>query len=178
MTTSQTATVGDRAQTAEPEAREPNAAPCVAPNELEARVERFEQAAREAGIRMTHQRLVIFRAVASRIDHPSAEAIHRVVQETMPTVSLDTVYRTLWMLTDLGLLTTIGPRQNTVRFDPKVGTHHHFICTACGAVRDFESAALDALPIPEHVKGFGQIASAQVEVRGVCEECTRERTAE
>ena len=47
----------------------------------------------------THQRLEIFQAVASSLEHPSAEAVHRAVQATTPTVSLDTVYQTLWLLT-------------------------------------------------------------------------------
>ena len=70
----------------------------------------------------------------------------------MPTVSLDTVYRTLWMLNDLGLITTLGPRRGSVRFDANLGTHHHYVCVRCGLTRDFESAELDELRIPRAVK--------------------------
>lgn len=146
----------------------------VEETEVERRLEQFKASARAAGIKLTHQRLEIFQAVASSLDHPSAEAVHRAVQSTTPTVSLDTVYRTLWLLTDLGLLTTLGPRQDSMRFDANVENHHHYLCTRCGLVRDFESDELNALQIPETVKHFGQVVSARVEVRGICERCSKE----
>lgn len=145
--------------------------------EVERRLERFKSVAREAGAKLTHQRLEIFRAVASSSEHPSVEAVYRAVQETVPTVSLDTVYRTLWLLTDLGLLTTLGPRQGSVRFDANLEPHHHFRCVRCGLVRDFESAELNTLRIPESVDRFGEVVSAHVEVRGICATCAGELAA-
>jgi len=133
----------------------------------------FKTVVREAGIKLTHQRLEIFRAVASSLDHPSAEAIHRTVKKAMPTVSIDTVYRTLWLLADLGLLNTLGPRQDSVRFDANVDKHHHYVCTRCGLVRDFESDELNALNLPETVEHFGRIVSSHIEVRGICERCAQ-----
>jgi Fur family peroxide stress response transcriptional regulator len=141
--------------------------------EIERRLEQFKSIATRAGIKLTHQRLEIFRAVASSVDHPSAETVYKAVQRTMPTVSLDTVYRTLWLLTDLGLLTTLGPRQDSVRFDANLEQHHHYLCVRCGLVRDFESSELNTLPIPDSVNRFGQVVSAHVEVRGVCATCAR-----
>ena len=148
------------------------------PQEVEQRLERFKSVAKGAGVKLTHQRLEIFRAVASSAEHPSAEVVYRVVQGAMPTVSLDTVYRTLWLLTDLGLLTTLGLRQGSVRFDANLQHHHHYLCVRCGLVRDFESTELNALRIPDSVNRFGQVASAHVEVRGVCVRCARELAAE
>jgi Fur family peroxide stress response transcriptional regulator len=141
--------------------------------EVARRLEQFKAAVREAGVKLTHQRLEIFHAVAASHDHPSAEAVYRAVQATTPTVSLDTVYRTLWLLTDLGLLSTLGPRQGSVRFDANVESHHHYVCTRCGLVRDFDSEDLHALKIPDTVKEFGQVVSAHVEVRGICEPCAK-----
>ena len=146
----------------------------VEETEVDRRLEQFKATAREAGIKLTHQRLEIFQAVASSLDHPSAEAVHRAVQSTTPTVSLDTVYRTLWLLMDLGLLTTLGPRQDSVRFDANVENHHHYVCTRCGLVRDFQSDDLNALKIPDTVNDFGRIVSAHVEVRGICDRCAKE----
>ena len=79
----------------------------VAGTEVQRRLEHFKQIAKEAGVKLTHQRLEIFKVVASSDEHPSAEAVHKAVQTDMPTVSLDTVYRTLWLLADLGLLTAV-----------------------------------------------------------------------
>jgi len=149
----------------------------VESREVGRRLERFKAAVRDAGIKLTHQRLEIFRAVASSLEHPSAEAVHRAVRATTPTVSLDTVYRTLWMLTDLGLLTTLGPRQDSVRFDANLEDHHHYVCTRCGLVQDFESDELNALTIPDTVNHFGRVVSAHVEVRGICGRCAKPPTS-
>ena len=146
----------------------------VGSKEVEGRFERFKAAAKEAGLKLTHQRLQIFQAVASSLEHPSAEAVHRAVQATTPTVSLDTVYRTLWLLTDLGLLTTLGPRQDSVRFDANVENHHHYVCTRCGLIRDFKSDDLEPLKIPDEVNDFGRVVSAHVEVRGICDLCAKQ----
>jgi Fur family peroxide stress response transcriptional regulator len=146
----------------------------IAEREVERRLEQFKSIAKQAGVKLTHQRLEIFRAVASSADHPTAEAVYKAVRAAMPTVSLDTVYRTLWLLMDLGLLTTLGPRQDSVRFDANLEQHHHYLCVRCGMVRDFDSAELNELPIPDPVNRFGQVVSAHVEVRGVCTKCARD----
>jgi Fur family transcriptional regulator, peroxide stress response regulator len=145
--------------------------------EVERRLERFRAAAKEAGVKLTHQRLEIFREVAASLDHPDAVAVFRAVQKRMPTVSLDTVYRTLWTLTDLGLVTTLGPRRESVRFDANLQHHHHYICTRCGLARDFESTELNVLSIPRAVRSFGSIVTTQVEVRGVCDNCAKQSDA-
>ena len=139
--------------------------------EIERRLEQFKSVAKQAGVKLTHQRLEIFRAVASSEDHPSAEAVYKSVRTAMPTVSLDTVYRTLWLLMDLGLLTTLGSRRESVRFDANLKQHHHYLCVRCGLVRDFESTELNELPIPDSVNRFGDIVCTQVEVQGVCASC-------
>jgi hypothetical protein len=80
----------------------------------------------------------------------------------MPTVSLDTVYQTLWMLNDLGLITTLGPHRESVRFDANLENLHHYVCMCCGLVRNLESAQLNTFRIPDAVKGFGSVVAARV----------------
>ena len=139
--------------------------------EVDRRVEIFKEAAKKAGVKLTHQRLEIFREVAGSLEHPSAEAVLKAIQPRMPTVSLDTVYRTLWLLNDLGLVSTLGPRRESVRFDANLEHHHHYVCIRCGLARDFESAALDAVGVPDAVKAFGHVVETHVEARGVCSRC-------
>ena len=147
-------------------------------SEVERRVEHFKEAARQAGVKLTHQRLEIFREVAASLEHPSAEAVLKALRPRMPTVSLDTVYRTLWLLSDLGLVSTLGPRRESVRFDANLQHHHHYVCVRCGLARDFESAELGALRIPKSVQELGSIASTHVEVRGVCRRCAEQQAKE
>ncbi|NUN12263.1 MAG: transcriptional repressor [Myxococcales bacterium] len=138
---------------------------------LDRRLEHLTTTAKEAGVKLTHQRLEIFREIVLSAEHPDAETIFRAVQKRVPTVSLDTVYRTLWKLHDLGLVTTLGPQRDRVRFDANLDPHHHYICVQCGLVRDFESSELDGLRLPEAVSQLGTIMNAHVEVRGLCSRC-------
>ena len=147
-------------------------------SKVKRRLEQFKAASKEAGVKLTHQRLEIFREVAASLDHPDAEAVFRAVQKRMPTVSLDTVYRTLWMLNDLGLITTLGPRREGVRFDSNLEHHHHYVCVRCGLARDFESAELNTLRVPDAVKELGSVLATQVEVRGICDKCASGKAEE
>jgi Fur family peroxide stress response transcriptional regulator len=145
-------------------------------NRSEKGLERLKAVVKEAGVKLTHQRLEIFRELAGSEEHPDAEAIFRAVQQRMPTVSLDTVYRTLWMLHGLGLVTTLGPQRDRVRFDANLDRHHHYVCVRCGLVRDFDSEELNGLRVPDAVRQLGSIVDAHVEVRGLCARCLRQAT--
>lgn len=149
----------------------------VAKVEVSRRLDGFRAACRQAGVKLTHQRLEIFREVAASLEHPDAEMVFRSVQARMPTVSLDTVYRTLWLLSDLGLVTPLGPRRESVRFDGNLARHHHYVCMRCGLTRDIESAALDAIRIPAAVQDLGSVVAMQVEVRGLCATCAKAKDA-
>jgi Fur family peroxide stress response transcriptional regulator len=146
-------------------------------DDLERRMQRFEQQCRDAGAKLTHQRLEVFREVAQTGDHPDAETVYRRVRKRLPTVSLDTVYRTLWLLTDLGLIHTLGPPRERTRFDANLNRHHHFICVHCGLTRDFYSDALDELKLPAAVKAYGRVETTHVEVRGTCQTCSKKNEA-
>lgn len=139
--------------------------------DVERRIGRFEQVCHSRGAKLTHQRLEIFREVLEAGDHPDAERVFHGVRERMPTVSLDTVYRTLWWLKDLGLVTTLGPSRERARFDANLSRHHHFVCTRCGLTRDIHSDAFDSLDLPESVQSLGRAESIRVEVRGLCIHC-------
>ena len=143
----------------------------VEPAEVERRLDRLKSESRAAGLKLTHQRLEVFREVAASLEHPDADTIFQEVRRRVPTVSLDTVYRTLWLLDDLGLIRTLGPRRESVRFDANLKHHHHYVCVQCGLARDFESAELNTLRVPDAVKSLGSVAGTHVEVRGVCESC-------
>ena len=67
----------------------------IGKREIEQRMERFEEVCRNSGMKLTHQRMEIFREVAQTGDHPDAEKVYQGVRKRMPTISLDTVYRTL-----------------------------------------------------------------------------------
>lgn len=138
---------------------------------LQDRMQQFGETLRHAGIKQTHQRMEIYRALCQTDEHPDAETIYQRVRERIPTISLDTVYRALLLFVDLGVITSLKVPHERMRFDANMHRHHHFVCVVCGLVRDFSNPAFDALDIPDSARAFGLARSAQVEVRGVCWQC-------
>ncbi|MHB9026573.1 MAG: Fur family transcriptional regulator [Armatimonadota bacterium] len=128
---------------------------------------------KRAGVKMTHQRLEICREIATATNHPTVEAVYAGVRARVPTISLDTVYRTLSLLVELGLIEKLGTTQESMRFDGNTSPHHHFICNHCGEAFDFYSDRYDRLPVPEEVSTFGRVEKIQVEIRGICQRCAQ-----
>ncbi|NQT62468.1 MAG: transcriptional repressor [Candidatus Marinimicrobia bacterium] len=145
----------------------------IDPDRVEVRLDYLKTVCRQANMRVTHQRLEIFREVAMTGDHPNAEQVFKGVRQRLSTISLDTVYRTLWMLVDLGLITTMAPGRRRARFDANLDQHHHFVCNQCGLTRDFYSSEYDQLTPPEMINTYGYAQKTQVEVLGLCYECSK-----
>lgn len=139
---------------------------------VEQRMQHLQSVCRGEGIKLTHQRMEIFREVAQTGDHPDVDQIYQRVRGRIPTVSLDTVYRTLWLLKDLGLVVPLHSNRERTRFDANLDSHHHFVCSQCGLTRDFYSNDLDDIRLPDSVDSFGEIETTYVEVRGICRECS------
>ncbi len=143
----------------------------VSNKDIQERMTRFEEVCRDSGAKLTHQRMEIFREVAQTGDHPDAETVFRRVRRRMPTISIDTVYRTLWWLRDLGLITILGSQRERARFDANLSRHHHFVCTRCGLTQDFYSDDLDRIELPDALRSIGHAEKTHVEVRGLCRNC-------
>jgi Fur family peroxide stress response transcriptional regulator len=143
--------------------------------EVDRRVRAFVQTCRRQGMKVTHQRMEIFRELAASVEHPDTETVYQAVSKRVPSISRDTVYRTLSTLEAEGLVRKVEPLFESARYDANLDRHHHFVCTVCGMVSDFYSETLDSLPIPKSVEALGRIDSAQVEVRGICLACVQRK---
>ena len=144
-------------------------------NEIERRMQGFRDACAQAGIKITPQRVEIFREVARTEEHPDAETVLQRVRERLTNVSLDTVYRTLGLLEELGLLSKVDVLCDRARFDANREQHHHFVCIQCGAIRDFVRPEWDRCSVPEAVKAMGEVRSMHVQLRGVCAACAAKK---
>jgi len=125
-----------------------------------------------AGLRLTHQRIMIYEAICQAKDHPSAEAVYERLKEEAPTISLDTVYRTLSTFEQLGLIKRVHMFEH-IRFDPDLSQHHHFVCDSCKRIIDFSWPEFDGFPLPRHLSNLGKVLDYQVEIRGICKECQK-----
>jgi Fur family peroxide stress response transcriptional regulator len=139
---------------------------------LRKRMNCFKTALSGHGVKLTQQRMIIFQEVVESDQHPNAESVYKAVRKKLPMISLDTVYRTLWMLQDLGLIHILGGRDR-VRFDGNMKPHHHFVCNECGLMRDFYSTEFDRVRIPKEVKNFGNGETVHIEIKGLCTGCSK-----
>lgn len=95
-----------------------------------------------AGIRPSAQRVAIAAYVLATEDHPSADEVWNRVKAAFPMVSRATVYNTLQLFREHGLVQQLVLAEGSVVFDPKVEPHHHFVDDATGAIHDIPWTAL------------------------------------
>ncbi len=142
--------------------------------EIEERIEHFNELCRQHDLKITHQRLEIFRALLETIDHPTAEEVFQRIRHKLPTVSIDTVYRTLTLFESYNLISRVQCLSDKGRFDSNVEPHHHFICTQCKKIQDFYWPEFEQLELPENALSLGEMKVKRVELRGICEECKKD----
>ena len=131
----------------------------------------FADACRKAGMRVTPQRLEIYRELMAATDHPSAEALHRRLRLKMPALSLDTVYRNLADLANRGLISKVETSQSLARFEANGLPHHHLICRTCGEIMDFQWPIIDNASLPDEIRDWGMIEHKNIVAYGVCRRC-------
>ena len=100
---------------------------------------------REKGLKITSQRLAICKFILSRKDHPTAEKIYQELRNEYPTISLGTIYKTLHLLKDLGLIQELGFNEGSVRYDPDMELHINMVCSKCGIISDYKAEKVEKL---------------------------------
>ncbi|MFC2031914.1 Fur family transcriptional regulator [Chloroflexota bacterium] len=97
------------------------------------------------GYRLTPQRMMILSAIENSDDHISAEEIYAQVVNKYLHVNISTVYRTMELLKQLGLVTETDLGEGRVRYHPAdKGHHHHLVCQECGAIIDLDESILSS----------------------------------
>ena len=98
---------------------------------LEEKIDYLKTMCKLKGMRVTPQRIAIFKEVAKSCEHPDAETVYEAVKHKMPNVSVDTVYRTLSSLEEMDMIFRVDNQLPKARFDADKTPHHHFLCTQC-----------------------------------------------
>jgi Fe2+ or Zn2+ uptake regulation protein len=126
---------------------------------------------RARGQRVTAQRVVLQRALDELGRHASAEEVLRAAEGRLPGLSLPTVYATLDLFEDLGLVRRVAAGAGPVLYDPRTDRHAHFRCRSCGAVTDLD-ARPDATAARRAAARAGHAPEAvDVVVVGLCADC-------
>jgi Fe2+ or Zn2+ uptake regulation protein len=129
---------------------------------------------RAGGHRVTLPRLIVHRHVRRATNHLTPEAVHSQLAGELPSLSPATIYSTLELLDELGLVRRVStPRGGTV-YDPRVDDHHHLICRNCGRVQDFE-APVRMTTAERRARELGfQPEHGQLQLTGLCRGCAAE----
>ena len=122
------------------------------------------QALTEHGIQPSAQRVAVADYVLYTTDHPSADQVWAQVKRTFPMLSRATVYNTLNLFTEKGLLRELVLAEGKVVFDPKLDPHHHFLDEDTGEIVDVPWSALDVRRV-HSLSGF-DVREYQVVMRG------------
>ncbi len=130
----------------------------------------LQAALRQRGMRVTPQRVVVHRALRELDRHVTADELLDAVAERLPNVSLPTIYATLELLEELGMVRRVQ-RAGTTLFDPRTDSHHHLVCTSCGSIEDLDSGLdTDGLERAAARRGF-EHERIEAVVHGRCESC-------
>jgi Fur family ferric uptake transcriptional regulator len=126
---------------------------------------------REHGLRVTAQRLAVYRAVSDD-PHVSADVVVEAVRGEIGWISVQAVYDALAVLTEKGLLRRIQPAGSPARYEGRVGdNHHHLICRVCNRMVDVDCAVGDAPCLTAGEDAGFEIDEAEVVYWGRCPEC-------
>jgi Fur family ferric uptake transcriptional regulator len=143
---------------------------------------------RGSGYRITVARQAILEVLNKTNEHLSAEDIYFAVHKEYPNIGLTTVYRTLELLVQLGLVFKFNFGDGRARYEliegPERKQHHHLICTECGRIIDYtyftEEELLELLKRAENElskKYNFEITGRLVQFYGVCDKCRQKKLA-
>ncbi len=126
---------------------------------------------REKGFKVTPQRLAIYKVLANSKAHPSAETIFQQLQPYYPTMSLATVYKTVEILKEIGLIQVLNAGEDSFRYDADTSMHPHIRCLQCGRVDDLHDIDIAAFIGQVTEKTAYRLTGQQFYFYGYCPVC-------
>ena len=125
------------------------------------------------GFKVTPQRLAVYEVLANTKEHPNAEMIFSSLQATYPTMSLATVYKTIDILHEIGLVQILNAGEDSFRYDADVSEHAHIRCVECGRVDDVFD--LDTAKFNDQIQQNTKyrLVGQQFYFYGICADCQK-----
>ncbi len=126
---------------------------------------------REKKLKLTPQRIAVYKYLQSTTEHPSAEVIYKALQPTYPTMSLATIYKALKTLVEVELIIELNVGEGSFRYDGNMNLHPHIQCVNCGIVDDVEGITFSK--ITEEVKQYTnyEVLASKLYFYGLCGNC-------
>jgi len=126
----------------------------------------------KAGLRVTPQRMAVYKALIESKEHPSADMLWRKVRKAYPNISLDTVNRALLTLAEIGAAFIVEGSGDVKRFDGCLENHQHFKCIKCKKIIDFHHKPFDNIPVPKSIRAKYTVLKKTVYFEGICDLCS------
>ncbi len=137
--------------------------------------DRIRSLFRERGIACTAQRELVARTLLEMGSHVGAEELHRRLARRKPRVALATVYRTLQLLKDNGLIAERHFGERWRRYENLSADHHdHLVCLGCGTVIEFREPLIEELQEKVARRNGFKAERHRLELYGYCRDCARE----
>jgi Fur family peroxide stress response transcriptional regulator len=128
---------------------------------------------RSRHISVTPQRLAVLSNLESRRDHPTAEQIYQKVRQDMPAISFNTVYKTLEVLCQKGMIIKVNPLHEVARYDIETEHHAHLICRNCHFIVDLPDTVAPAPSLPEEAQNGFRLERHSLIFWGLCPQCQK-----
>jgi len=142
--------------------------------EYEILLTRFKELLKKSGYKYTIQREVILEALYQSDEHLTPEALHQLIKEKFPELKtgIATVYRTLSLLEDSDMVTSLSFGSQGKKYELGAKEHHdHMICTQCGEITEFVDAAIEERQHKvAHELGF-EMHDHSMQIYGICKNC-------
>lgn len=135
-------------------------------------MERVKEKFNEVGIRPTSERMSIFLYLLENKNHPTANMIYNSILRKMPTISKATVYNSLNLFIEKGLVHPVNITGLETRYDSKTNAHHHFLCENCGKILDVDIGCPHFKK--RSIKG-NKIREMHGYFIGICEDCLKKK---
>lgn len=131
---------------------------------------------RRAGLKLTPQRLAVFRALKASRSHPTAEELYQAVRTRVPMISRNTIYQTLEALKRVGEISEVGMGDVAARFEPNSERHDHAVCLRCKTIIDIPDGSRRRPRKPRRLGQRFKVLGHRVEFFGYCADCLREES--
>jgi Fe2+ or Zn2+ uptake regulation protein len=124
--------------------------------------------------RVTGQRRLLLEIIRAQGEHLDADELYRLARQQHPRLSRSTVYRTMRLLRDLGLIDEVHLGEDHHHYELKAPVHHHhLICRGCGQVLEFSDPMAEELAAAVARKHGFEIREIQIDLSGYCADCRR-----
>ena len=132
----------------------------------------FIKLCRKNNLKVTPQRSLIYKELVGSKDHPSAETLYKKVKKIFPTISFDTVYRTLLTFFKIGAADILTIPGEPKRFDGEIEKHDHFRCVKCDNIINVYDGP-SRINIPESISRRFDVLDSKVIFEGICDKCKK-----